>query len=80
MNDSEEYLKSTGFKRLHVLITKEHLDFLKTIDENNTSSAIRALIDRYMNMTKRQVLERYLLYIVFILCIFTAITLFINMI
>lgn len=82
MNDIEqqdEVLNDLDFKRIHIILKSEHLDFLKKIDEHNISNAIRVLIDKYMKMTKRQVLEKYLLYTVFILCIFTASTLLLNM-
>lgn len=83
MKDTElqdEVLDGLDFKRIHIILKSEQIDFLKTLDENNISNSIRVLIDRYMKMTKRQIIEKYLLYIVFILCIFTAVTLFLNMI
>ena len=80
MNDTDDFLKEVDYTRVTILLKNNHKDFLKNIDKNNVSNSIRVIIDRYMKMTKRQIIERYLLYIVFILCIFTAGTLFLNMI
>ena len=76
----EEFLRDLEYVRASIILKNVHDDFLKSIKEDNRSEAIGIIIDKYMKMTKRQIIEKYLLYIVFILCIFTASTLFLNMI
>ena len=67
MND--ESLSDFNLIRMQLRLKPEQIDFLKTIDKDNVSNALRILIDRYIKQTKMMKFDRFLLYFVFLVCI-----------
>ena len=67
----DDFLKEIDFIRLSVMLKPVHTDFLKTIDQDNISKALRMVIDGYMKQTKMLAFQKYVLYLVLILCILT---------
>ena len=63
--DQEKFLNDFDLIQIHLKIQQRHIDFLKTIDPENQSNAIRLVIDKYMKQTKMIIMERYLLWVVF---------------
>ena len=43
-----------------VYFLPKHLEFLKTIDDNNLNNAVRTVVNKAMNQTKKQYFERYI--------------------
>lgn len=63
MNDEtsqDEIIGELNFIRVHVLLKPTHADFLKTIDKDNISKAVRTLIDTFMKQKKLLSFEKYL--------------------
>ena len=67
MNESAQdaLLKELDFIRVSIMLKPHHADFLKTIDPDNLSKAVRVLIDSYMKQTKIIAFEKYLIYFMF---------------
>lgn len=81
MNENqEEFLDDIKLKSVHILLKPEHSDFLKTIDDNNMSNAVRVLIEKYMHQTKMMRFEKYMLYFIFGVCIVIAVSLILPLI
>lgn len=55
MEEPQDFIR-TNFSLLPV-----HIDYLKKIDGNNLSGACRIALDKLINQTKREVMDRYLL-------------------
>ena len=45
------------------MLKQNHVDYLKTIDEDNMSKAVRTVLDEHIQQTKMMKLERHLLII-----------------
>ena len=62
--DSEKHqddvLGEMNFIRMSLLLSPKHADYLKTIDRNNSSNAIRILIDTFMKQKRILSFEKYL--------------------
>ena len=74
MNNQQEQdtlLKDLNSYRKQFIIREEHLNFLRTIDPDNDSRALRIVIEKAMNHTKIRRLQENLLYLVFAMCIIT---------
>ena len=69
--EQEPFLKELDAVRKNFYLKNEHIDYLKTIDPDNDSRAIRLLIERDMKHTKMQKLQQGLLYLVFGMCLIT---------
>ena len=67
MND--EPLSEIGLIQIHFRLKPDQIDFLKSIDSNNYSNALRTVIDNYRKQTKVMRFDKYLLYLIFFLCI-----------
>lgn len=64
MNNHEQQdalLRELDFIRVSIMLKPDQADYLHSIDADNMSKAVRIVIDREMNHTKREKLERYLL-------------------
>lgn len=63
MNDipsQESVLSELNFIRMSILLKPSHADYLKKIDGNNASNAVRILIDTFMKQKKLLSFEKYL--------------------
>lgn len=68
-DQQNEFLKECEFIRVSIMLKPFHMDFLKKIDTDNVNKAVRMIIDGYMKQTKMIVFQKYILYIVFVLCV-----------
>lgn len=59
-NSQDELLGELNFVRMSLLLKPAHADFLKKIDSNNASNAIRILIDTFMKQKRMLSFEKYL--------------------
>ena len=74
MNNTEQQddvLNGLDFVRIHILLKPEQKDYLKKIDSNNMSNAVKTLIENHMKQTKMISFQKYVLYLVLLLCILT---------
>jgi hypothetical protein len=51
------------------MLKGEHVDYLKSVDPDNMSRAVRIVIDRYIKQNKVLRWERYMMYFVFAMCL-----------
>jgi hypothetical protein len=59
-NSQDDILGELNFIRVHILLKPTHADFLKTIDRDNISKAVRILIDTFMKQKRMLSFEKYL--------------------
>ena len=64
-----------GLIQIHFRLKPEQIDFLKSIDPDNYSKALRTVIDNYRKRTKMMRFDKYLLYLIFFICIAVLIVL-----
>jgi len=60
-NNQDELLRELDFIRATIMLKQNHVDYLKTIDEDNLSKAVRTVLDEHIQQTKMMKLERHLL-------------------
>ena len=77
MNTEEQikFLNDFDFQQIHPQVQQRHIDFLKSIDKDNQSKAVRLVIDTAINQSRRMIFEKYLLYFIFIVCVIVLISL-----
>ena len=67
-----DFLQEFDYRDVHLQIREDQYNFLKTIDPDNQSKAMRKIIDDRMKQKKRETLGEILLIIVFFLTILIA--------
>lgn len=60
IDSQEEIIKELDFIRQSIVLKPDHIDYLKTIDKNNISNAVRVLIDSFMKQKRLLSFEKYL--------------------
>jgi hypothetical protein len=60
MESQDEILGELNFIRMSILLKPAHADYLKKIDVNNASNAVRILIDTFMKQKRMLSFEKYL--------------------
>ena len=71
----EQFLNDFDLIQIHPKVHQRHIEYLKTVNEDNQSQALRDVLDAQMRMTKRLMLEKSLLYIIFGITIITLVIL-----
>lgn len=62
-NNQDELLHELDYIRQTIMLKKDHVTYLKTIDPDNMSKAVRVVIDNYTKQSKIMKMERHLLFI-----------------
>jgi hypothetical protein len=57
---SDEIYSEFDFIKIHFSLKPEHIDFLKKMDPDNSSKALRILIDNFMKQKRMLSFEKYL--------------------
>ena len=64
----EDFSENNTFRHA-VMLKGEHVDYLKSVDPDNMSRAVRIVIDRYIKQNKVMRFERIMMYFVFVMCL-----------
>ena len=62
-NNQDELLHELDYIRQTIMLKQDHVTYLKTIDPDNMSKAVRVVIDNYTKQSKIMKMERHLLFI-----------------
>jgi hypothetical protein len=60
VSSQEEIITGLNFIRQSIVLKPDHIDYLKTIDKDNISNAVRVLIDTFMKHKRLLSFEKYL--------------------
>ena len=60
-DSQEEVIKELDFIRQSIVLKPDHIDYLKIIDKDNVSNAVRVLIDTFMKQKRLLSFEKYLI-------------------